>query len=394
MIPSKNKINILYVHSNNTDIGGADYCLFKMVAKLDRNFFCPYVCLSKETKIINLYRIFGIRTFIIDMERIKKDKNPLFLIKLIVKFIPTVKLIRKIIIEKKINLIHSNDLLDIYGSVAGKISHIPTVQHCRMIVSGSPVIKWFLTQIVYQLNDRVIVISKAVANKMFSFSKNLLPNKLTLLHDWFDFKVIGHGEKTVNIRSEMGIGDNSSVVGVIGRLDPWKGQHIFLKAAAIVNKTIPNIRFLIVGGIVEGRGRENYRTELEKLANDLGIDKKVIFTGHREDIFNIMTALDVFVLSSITPEPLGQVVMEACACGKPVVASDAGGPPEIITHGKTGLLYPIGDFNKLADAIIYLLLNPDRAKKMGATGKEYVELKFDSNRIYSELETLYFNLTS
>ena len=215
-----------------------------------------------------------------------------------------------------------------------------------------------------------------------------------MLHDWFDFKAIGHGERTSNLRSEMGIENNSFIVGVVGRLDPWKGQHIFLKAAAIVNKTIPNIRFLIVGGTVEGRGRENYRTELEKLANDLGIDKKVIFTGHREDIFNIMTALDVFVLSSITPEPLGQVVLEACACAKPVVASNAGGPPEIVTHGINGLLYPIGDFHKLADAIVFLLLNPDKAKKMGAIGKEYVEQKFDSNRIYSELETLYCNLTT
>ena len=103
-------------------------------AELDKEKFRPIVCLSKKTEILDLYKNAGIKTYLINMERIKKHRNPLFLLKLLVKFIPTVQALRKIIQNEQVDIIHGNDLLDIYGPIAGKLSKIPTVQHCRMIL--------------------------------------------------------------------------------------------------------------------------------------------------------------------------------------------------------------------------------------------------------------------
>lgn len=383
------KVSVLYVHANNTDIGGADYCLFKLASELDKNQFRPVVCLSKKTEILELYNREGIKTYIIDMERIKKSKNSLYLFKLLIKFLPTIQHIRRIIKNEQIDLVHGNDLLDIYGPIAGRFAQIPAVQHCRMILPGQSIVKWLLTHIAYHINHTIVAISKGVENDMFSFAEKKIFCKIIVCHDWFDFDSIGHGASFSDIRKEFTIADNAPIVGVVGRLEPWKGQHVFLKAAAIVSKMFPRSVFFIVGGSVKGRGREKYSDELKKLAFDLGIKDEVIFLGHRNDICDIMSSLDIFVLSSVTPEPLGQVVMEASACGKPVIASDTGGPPEIITHGETGLLYPMGDHEKMAEAIIYLLTNPNVAFEMGIASKKRVEDVFNKKTLCTRIENVY-----
>jgi glycosyltransferase involved in cell wall biosynthesis len=387
-----NRITVLYVHANNRDIGGADYCLFKLAAELDRNVFRPVVCLSEKTEVLDLYKNEGIKTYLIDMERIKKSKNPFYLTKLLLKFIPTVHGIRKIIKQENVNLVHGNDLLDIYGPVAARTSHVPALQHCRMILPKSSILKYLLTHVTYYINNTMVVISEGVRDAMYPFANKTNEPKITVCHDWFDFDSIGHGASSSDIRQELSIDDGACLIGVVGRLEPWKGQHVFLKAANIVAKEFPSAVFLIVGGAVQGRYRENYKANLESMAIQFGISDRVIFTGHRNDISDIMSSLDIFVLSSVTPEPLGQVVMEAGACGKPAIVSDAGGPPEIITHGKTGCLYPIGDHKQLAKNIIHLLKNPIIASQMGVAAKKKIEKSFNKKALSERIMQLYTKL--
>jgi len=110
---TSSKKSILYVHANNRDIGGADYCLFKLASQLDKTRYRPVVCLSQKTKVLELYKKEGIKTHVIDMERIKKSVNPFFLANLAYKFFFTVKKLRTIIKQEQIDLVHGNDLLDI-----------------------------------------------------------------------------------------------------------------------------------------------------------------------------------------------------------------------------------------------------------------------------------------
>jgi len=380
--------NILYVHANNKDIGGADYCLFKLAAQLDKEKFNPVVCLSMKTDILKLYKKAGIKVYIIKMERIKKSKSPFYLAKLLMKFIPAVFEIRKIIKKENIHLVHGNDLLDIYGPVAGQFAGIPTVQHCRMILTSS-VLKKALSGIVRIINNTVISISEGVASEMFSNKQKQIHPKIAICHDWFDFESIGHGRKNINIRAEYHIPEDAPLIGVVGRLEPWKGQDLFLKAASTIIKSYPDARFMVVGGSVAGRGRERYIDELTEIIRKSGIENNVIFTGHRSDIHDIMMSLDIFVLSSATPEPLGQVVMEAGGCAKPVVASNAGGPPEIIVNGTTGILYPIGDYTKIAGAVIQILSDPQAARQMGIKAKKRIDQFFNKQFLCNKIEHVY-----
>ncbi len=379
---------ILYVHANNQDIGGADYCLFKLASQLDKNKFRPIVCLSRQTKVLELYKKEGIKVYVIDMERIKKDINPLYLITLLYKFFFTVHTLRKIIRQEQVDLIHGNDLLDIYGPVAALLENRPATQYVRWILESPTWLKKLITALVYQLNTCVMTVSNAVAQKMFS-NKQTVKSRVVTCYDWIDMAKVGHKNSTGDIRAEYGWPPATRLVGCVGRLEQWKGQDVFIRAAAIVLQKMPGTKFIVVGGEVEGRGRESFGNTLRTMATDLGIGNSLIFTGQRNDIAHVMGNLDVFVHASITPDPLPGVVMEAMACATPVVGADAGGVPEEMVDQKTGYLYLPGNPEAMAKNIIQLLNDPKQAKHMGLAGQKRVNTVFEKTKLCTRIEQLY-----
>ncbi len=143
---------------------------------------------------------------------------------------------------------------------------------------------------------------------------------------------------------------------------------------------------------MRGRGREKFLEELEGIAKNLGIANNVTFTGRRSDIMGMMSSFDVFVHSSVTPDPLPGVVMEAMYCERPVVGANAGGVPEEVEDGETGLLYDIGDYRDMAEKICHLLGDRDRASDMGKKGKLRVEKVFAKDVLCRQMEDIYVNL--
>ena len=159
-------------------------------------------------------------------------------------------------------------------------------------------------------------------------------------------------------------------IGLVGRLSAWKGQHIFLEAAALVHKRFPRARFQIIGSAMFGE--EAYEAEIRQLCVTLGLEECVEFTGFRTDVPALIAQLDILVHASTTGEPFGQVVVEGMMAGKPVVATDGGGVPEIVEDGVTGWLAPMGESAPMAEAILRLLEDPEEAAAMGAAGRQRV----------------------
>lgn len=386
--PPPGKKTILYVHANNRDIGGADFCLFKLASQLDKKRYRPVVCLGQKTAVQGLYEKEGIATHVIDMERIKKSINPFYLLKLMVKFFFTVKILRGVIRKEKVDIVHGNDLLDIYGPVAAFFEKKPATQYVRWILESPLWLKTLITSLVYRLNNGVMTVSDGVAKEMF-FSKGAVLPRVATFYDWIDMKKVGHHKTEGDLRSEFGLSESTPLVGCVGRLEHWKGQEVFIRAAARVLKKMPSARFLVVGGEVQGRGRQSYGDHCKALARDLGIANQVIFTGQRSDIAHVMSSFDVFVHASVTPDPLPGVVMEAMACRTPVVGANAGGVPEEMTDKKTGLLYRPGDPDQMAKKISWLLTHPDEAKRMGEAGYHRINTKFEKQRLCKQIETCY-----
>jgi glycosyltransferase involved in cell wall biosynthesis len=180
-------------------------------------------------------------------------------------------------------------------------------------------------------------------------------------------------------RAELGILPGEHVAGVFGRLQAWKGQHIFLRAAAELAKRGIAARYLIVGGSVFGL-ESDFAETLRQQAADAGIADRVLFLGQRSDTNALMNACDVVVHASVEPEPWGLVLAEAMAAGRAVIGAAAGGPLEMIVDGKTGLLTLPGDATALADALESLFRRPEKRRELGEAARKYAEQHFSRHR--------------
>jgi glycosyltransferase involved in cell wall biosynthesis len=163
------------------------------------------------------------------------------------------------------------------------------------------------------------------------------------------------------IREELGWQD-AFVVGIVGRLQPWKGQRTFLEAAARIAAERPDARFAIVGGAILG-WEGDYPDALRRLPAELGIADRVHFSGHQDDVFPWYDALDVAVHAS-TAEPFGRVLVEAMALGKPLVAATDGGALEIVEDGRSGLVVKPHDANGIAEAVLRIGNDPELAARL------------------------------
>jgi len=189
-----------------------------------------------------------------------------------------------------------------------------------------------------------------------------------------------------NTGKEFGFTDNHLIIGITARLEWRKDHKTLLQAFANVVKKIPNARLLIIG---DGCLKD----ELNMYAKGLGIETAVIFTGARGDVKNILSILDVFVLSSVH-EGLPVALLEAMAAGKPVVCTSVGEIPKVIVHGKTGLLLSPSDPKALASALIFILQNDTERIRLGRNAKESVRQSFSMESMLGRYETLYGKVLS
>jgi glycosyltransferase involved in cell wall biosynthesis len=226
--------------------------------------------------------------------------------------------------------------------------------------------------------DVFIAASRLIASVLAS--DGVPPDRIECVHDGVNVGAID-AHPAVDVHAAFGLPHGSPVVGNVAALAPHKGQKHLVAAAALVVRQMPDVRFLIVG---DGELRE----ALERQVRDLGLERHVRLTGFRADAIGIIKSLDLFVLSSVT-EGLGSAALEAMACGRAVVATRAGGIPEAVADGVTGLLVPPQDESALAGAVLELLRDPDRRAALGAAGRTHVERDFSVERMVQDTLGVY-----
>jgi len=212
--------------------------------------------------------------------------------------------------------------------------------------------------------------------------RGINPSKVRVIYNGVNFsRLTPNRESVEQVRQGLGLPPSGKVVGMMARLFPVKNHVMFLHAAALINKTIPETRFVLLGdGPLRGH--------LEALREELGLGSKVIFFGAQGDVGTYISVFDVAVLTSDT-EGCSNSLLEAMALGKPVVATNVGGNREIIHHGETGLLVPRGDAQAFAEAVLRLIKNPDMAQTIGQKAREMVVARFDPMTMVRQYESLY-----
>jgi glycosyltransferase involved in cell wall biosynthesis len=193
------------------------------------------------------------------------------------------------------------------------------------------------------------------------------------------------------LRQELGAAPDDVLIGISSRLAPDKGQETFLQAAALVIAQEPRARFVVVGDDAIFSDNADYVPMLRKMAAEKGLAGRVHFLGFRSDMSNIYPGLDILV-NAAWREAFGLVVVEAMACAKPVVGTQAGGIPEIITHGQDGFLFPVRDAHRLAELLLDLVRQPELRQRLGVAARQTVLDRFTIQRQVRDHEALYEEL--
>ena len=194
----------------------------------------------------------------------------------------------------------------------------------------------------------------------------------------------GNRTDPVALRRRLSIPDGAVVVGIVGRLQPWKCQDKFVRAIADLRRRGHEVHGLVVGGNAYDLS-PGYEEDLRSLSRRLALDAHLVFTGQVPDARPYITAMDVLVNAS-APEPFGLVLLEGMALGVPVVAVDAGGPAEIVEHGRSGVLVPDNAAETIADAIERLVVDPGLRLRIGERGKQRQADLFTGKHMVEELE--------
>ncbi len=290
--------------------------------------------------------------------------------------------------EERPDVVHTNSatLLPVAGLCAERLG-IPHVLHVReFFTEFGPL--WVLYRwVLLRYADLVLCVSQAVATQFPS-----RPD-VAVLHNGFpqaEFPEDGAAAAGAAWRRQF-VGDGGLLVGVIGRIKlKRKGQETFVDAAALLAERFPDARFLIVGAPFPGN--EHHQTLIENRIKDLGLTDRILLTDEVDNTKAVYAALDVVVMSSGTPEPFGGVVIEAMACGRPVVGTAIGGTAEQIEDGVTGLLVPPNDPAAMAAAVGELLEDSSRRKSMGLAARRRFLECFEFNSFFEALTGHYRKL--
>ena len=295
---------------------------------------------------------------------------------------PRARALRNIIKRNNVALVHTNIRVghDREGILAAEMAGIPCVSHIRDFEELDWFDRWLAGRV-----DAFFYISKAVQE--CHLRAGVAHSKGQVVYNAVDSIAFARTFDVMGTRQTLGLAANDLVVGMVSRLERWKGLEVFLHAMAIVRRRVPQARGMIVGDVVP-YDRE-YRQSLLVLRDELGLSEGVNFCPFQGDMPMTMAALDLLVLASTSPEPFGRVLIEAMAAGKPVVATDSGAAPEIVEHGTNGLLVPAGDVQALANAIVSVLEQPERAKEMGRKGQARVQERFDVRHYVDGVEAVY-----
>ena len=291
--------------------------------------------------------------------------------------------------NRRIDVVHTHRYKDtVLGTIAARLAGVPhvvrTVHGLREPLSGWNHWKFrayeALDKAVLHLGaDRVIAVSNRTADAL-RYS-GYRPPLVTTIHNGIDLGQVIATRSRQDLRREWGFDDTAVVIGTVGRLSPVKGQDGFLRAVKVILEREPAARFVIAGdGPLED--------ELMALASRLQIAHACRFLGARSDVYDVISALDVFALPSLN-EGLPMAILEATALGVPVVATHVGGMPEIIRHRETGLLVWPGDDRALADACLELVRDREFASTLAARARQVVEAEFSRDRNGEALVDIY-----
>lgn len=402
----KNKILYIEYNSDGT-VGGSHFSLLYLVEGIDKSKFEPVVVFYQQNWLIPRYIEAGCRVILqkkpspLDfLKLLGIDKNhasamalrflfPLLLmqkfINYLITFLYPIVECYKILRREGADIVHlNNTLLRPQEWIVAS-----TLWGARVVAHERGINEKFSRQsrILFRCLDAVVCISSAVQDNLVK--NGFKKDKLHKIYNGLDPQAFVPVQSRHTVMHELGLSEEHPIIGIIGNIKRWKGQEIVIKAMVRVKERFPDVKCLLVGRISDRRDDREFLTYLNNIIENHGLSENIVFTGERRDPASFINVFDILIHSSIAPEPFGRVILEGMALEKPVITNSIGAGPEIVVDGSTGMIVGPGDENSLADAIIFLLSNPEIAVEMGKAGRKRLENVFHASIYVKHVEELY-----
>jgi glycosyltransferase involved in cell wall biosynthesis len=363
------KTRILFV-VNGFSIGGGELKLLELIRELKRKYSEQFECFICSVGIggplREQFESLGSRTVLF------KKSGPY-------DFSQVIRLIR-MIRQEKINLVQTTLFYaDVIGTYAAKLAGLNHIISWEAVTQPYKLKHLTAYRLASKWFARSVAVSHAIERQL-NHQRHVSPLKTCTIQYGVDIKRFAPG-KDRGLYKELNLNSRNILIGTVARLTEQKGHRYLIEAMPEVLRLFPTARFIFIG---DGP----LYTELDGQTRSLGVSEAVHFLGFRTDISRLLQNFDLFVLPSIY-EGLPNVVLEAMACGLPVIATAVDGTPEAVVHGKTGILVPSRQPKFLEDAMILLLNEPGKLKQFGQAGRKRIENEFSLESQVAQFVALY-----
>ncbi|MEE1884742.1 glycosyltransferase family 4 protein [Pedobacter flavus] len=377
-------MNIL-VLNNTSDLYGGSRILSIVVSILAERKHRPIVILSENGPLTAELDKLGVEWRIIRLGILRRKYLSLSgILNRISVTSKAWKALNKVVDQEKIDLIYSNTTGVFIGAFLAKRRKIKHIWHVHEIIKKPAAFTRILGYLLGKYSDLVIVVSDAVKNHW----KNHI-NGAPIERIYNGINTVPFEQKQGELKQELNIPKDALLILMIGRVNHWKGHHYFIDIAQLIHQQYKNVHFVLAGDAYPGN--EHLVEKLENRINNLSFKQKVQYIGYREDIPNLLSSADLFVLPSTQPDPFPTVILEAMASSTCVAATAHGGALEMIDPHKTGIHIPFDDAVNAAHEI-GLILNEVTLKHLGALGRDRIQQHFSleafKNNIIEAFETV------
>lgn len=377
---------ILYLHAG-AEMYGADKILLQLVTGLDKKRFRPIVVLPNDGVLREKLLANGVETYIVPYPILRRKY---FTPKGIFSYVSHYKKACKNIIDLlhenkiKIDIIHVNTMAVLEGIYLKKKLNAKLYWHVHEIILSPKPVAEVLKHLVGRYSDKIIAVSTAVKNNL-NYSNNV-SSKIRVIYNGIDSNKFNPDVDYQYLLNEWKIPSDSIRVGMIGRVNGWKGQDDFLDAAVPLLKKYSNLYLFIVGSAFEG---QEWRVEkLKKRIQEEINNNRIIYSEYRSDNAAVENMFNILVLPSTSPDPLPTVVLEAMGCGKAIVGYRHGGVKEMVVDKWNGLLATPKSTDDLRQKIDDVISNA-KYKKMGENSRNRQVQYFSLQTFIDNFQELY-----
>lgn len=366
---SSDKVKILYI-ALDMDLGGLQRVVNLLIRRINKELFVPYLCcLDRGGIFCEELKANEVGTYILNRKPGPFDAQ-LF------------KNLCKILVDNEIDIIHSQNGCSLYSALAGwkaGVKGIVHTDHGRLVPDKMSAVledrfsSWMM--------DRFVGVSENLTEYLETGIKINKKKLVTIINGVDTDRFVPFDPEQRNkLRDAIGLHRDDKVLGTICRLDPIKNLDFLIRCLPSLSDSVPGCKLLIVG---DGPSEES----LKAYAKSIGMASKVIFMGRSSEVEKVLPVFDLYVCSSLS-EGTSMTILEAMACGLPIVASAVGGNVKLVDHSN-GLLFPLNDEKAFIQGAISLLKNPELLMKMGGCSRARVEADFNLDRFVSRYEEVY-----